>query len=133
MHYQTEGYHKQFMPPMSEMVWFDINGFGAAMGVVAYTFVCHDTAFIYYNTLLNPTTARWSTLCLVGILSAMLVSLCLSIPAFLTFGIHVDGNVMNNYAVDDPTIIFTRIIYVITMALTYPTAFFVCRHVICAW
>ena len=60
----------------------------------------------------------------------MLLSLILSIPAYLTFGNDVEGNILNNYPVNEASMIVTRILYVIMMALTFPTAFFVVRHVV---
>ena len=64
--------------------------------------------------------------------SAMGLSLLLSIPAYLTFGNNVEGNVLNNYSINDISIIVVRIVYVIAMALTYPTGFFVVRHIVYA-
>ena len=111
---------------------FNIEGIPSAVGIIAYCFVAHDTAFLYYNTLLNPTKLRWNKVVIFSIGSAMILSFILSIPAYLTFGNNVQGNVLNNYNVKEVTIIITRIIYVIMMALAYPTAFFVVRHVIYA-
>ena len=62
----------------------------------------------------------------------MFLSLLLSIPAYLTFGNNVQGNVLNNYSISDVSIIVVRIVYVIAMALTYPTGFFVVRHIVYA-
>jgi len=62
----------------------------------------------------------------------MVLSLILSIAAYFTFGTEVLGNVLNNYPVNDPSMIVTRVIYVVMMALTFPTAFFVVRHVVYA-
>eukprot|EP01084_Bolivina_argentea_P110153 196756_1 len=123
--------HK-FLPEMDDITWFNINGMTTAIGIIAYCFVCHDTAFIYYNTLYNPTTSRWSILSFLSITSAMLMSLIMSIPAYFTFGDDVQGNILNNYNTKNTIIIFTRCVYVITAALTYPTCFFVARHVLYA-
>ena len=114
------------------MVWFNMAGMPGAVGIVAYCFVAHDTAFIFYNTLSNPTTMRWSQTVLLSVGSAMILSLILSIAAYFTFGAEVDGNVLNSYPVKDASMIVTRIIYVVMMALTFPTAFFVVRHVVYA-
>jgi len=114
------------------IIWFDWEGIPGAVGIVAYCFVAHDTAFLYYNTLSRPTTMRWSQTVLLSVGSAMILSLILSIAAYFTFGSEVDKDVLNNYSVHDPSIITTRIIYVVMMALTFPTAFFVVRHVVYA-
>ena len=120
------------MPTNEETNLFNVAGIPSTVGIIAYCFVAHDTAFLYYNTLYNPTKLRWNQLVLLSIGSAMSLVFVLSIPAYLTFGDEVQGNVLNNYNVKQPAIIVTRIIYVIMMALAYPTAFFVVRHVIYA-
>lgn len=120
------------MPESDSIVLFDINGIPSALGIIAYCFACHDTAFRYYNTLFNPTRTRWISLILLSMGSAMGLSLLLSVPAYLTFGNNVEGNVLNNYSINDISIIIVRIVYVIAMALTYPTGFFVVRHIVYA-
>ena len=111
------------------ILWFDINGIPFALGIFAFSFVCHDTAFLYYNSLYNPTMIRWTKLSLGGIGSAMFVSVILSIPAYLTFTDSVKGNILNNYQLKSYLMIIIRILYIICMALTYPIPLFVVRHI----
>ena len=118
------------MPKEENLDYFTVTGIPSAAGIIAYCFVAQDTAFMYYNTLFNPTKWRWNQLVLLSIFTAMGLSFVLSIPAYLTFGDQVEGNVLNNYDVTEASIIVVRIIYVIMMALAYPTAFFIVRHVI---
>lgn len=111
------------------IIWFDINGIPFALGVFAFAFVCHDTAFLYYKSLYNPTLIRFTKLSFGGIGSAMFISIILSIPAYLTFTINVNGNILNNYSVSSYLIIIVRILYILTMALTYPIPLFIVRHI----
>eukprot|EP00483_Globobulimina_turgida_P003223 UN03228 len=113
----------------TKIVWFDMNGIPFALGIFAFSFVCHDTAFLYFNSLKNPTTLRWTTLSLGGIGSAMLISTLLSVPAYLTFTDDVQGNILNNYQVKNGLIILMRLLYVVVMALTYPIPLFGVRHI----
>eukprot|EP01084_Bolivina_argentea_P233985 393964_1 len=113
-----------------QITFFNFAGLPRALGILAYTFEVHDAAFLYYNTLFNPTIKRWQQLSIYGVLSAIILGLLLSIPAYLTFGDNIKSNVLNSYQLTSLMIILARIIYAITMALTYPTAFFVVRHVL---
>merc|ERR1712130_995367 len=112
MQHKNDGYIHQYGPSKSDIVWFDISGIPSAIGIAAYCFVCHDTAFLCYNTLSNPTTLRWSQTVILSIGSAMFLSILLSIPAYLTFGNDVQGNILNNYPINEISMIVTRIIYV---------------------
>jgi len=110
--------------------WFDINGIPFALGIFAFAFVCHDTAFLYYNSLYNPTIWRWTRLSLGGIGSAMVISVLLSIPAYLTFTEQTQGNILNNYEISSVLIIIVRVLYILCMALTYPIPLFIVRHIV---
>eukprot|EP01084_Bolivina_argentea_P186656 321688_1 len=111
----------------------DIYCIPAAVGTLAFSFVCHDSSFLLYNTLSNPTNKRYFKLSFLGIFIAIIFTLCLSIPAYLTFGNNVDFNILNNYNIYNPLIIAIRIIYVFTMTLTFPCSFFLVRHIFYGW
>ena len=112
----------------------EINYFGSdiltALGTVSFSFVCHDSSFLLYNTLSNPTNRRWSNLTHYSLFIAVAASLIFSIIGYLTFGNKVEPNILINYPQSDYLIICMRITYVITMALTYPISFYVVRHVL---
>ena len=130
---ETQSYkvtpHKYY-PISSELTFFNLAGFAKAVGIVAYTFEVHDAAFLYYNTLWNPTISRWNKLSTISMISGLILGLGLSVPAYLIFGNKICSNVLNSFDVNSVFIIIARIIYAITMALSYPTSFFVVRHVI---
>ena len=101
-----------------------------AFGIFAFSFVCHDCAFLIFNTLKAPSPSRWRTATGVSLATAALICLMFAIPGFLAFRDGVADNVLDNYAVGDTPIIIVRALYVLTMAFTYPISFFVCRHII---
>ncbi len=111
----------------------DIASIPAAVGTLAFSFVCHDSSFLLYNTLDNPTNKRYFKLSFFGIFIAIIFTLCLSIPAYLTFGNNVDFNILNNYNIYNPLLVAIRIIYVFTMTLTFPGSFFLVRHILYGW
>eukprot|EP01083_Nonionella_stella_P152756 490055_1 len=100
------------------------------IGVVAFSLVCHDSSFLLYQTMESPTKKRWFTLSVWGIFGAAFFILLLTIPCYLTFGNLIQYNMLNNYRIRDPLVIMMRIIFIITLSLTYPSAFFLVRHVI---
>eukprot|EP01083_Nonionella_stella_P181711 651843_1 len=107
----------------------DLSGFPMAIGIIAFAFVCHDSSFLLYNTLKNPTVPRWTILAFCGCSAAVVICACFAVPGYLTFGAQVSDNILNNFDTFNPLIIAARCIYCITMALTYPCSFFVVRHV----
>ncbi|KAK3235832.1 hypothetical protein CYMTET_53991 [Cymbomonas tetramitiformis] len=116
-----------------------------ACGIISFSFVCHDSAFLLYQTLGSKArydsafllyqtlgskaSRRWTTVTHISLSAALGICLCFSISGYLTFGRATQPNVLNNYD-SNPIIVAMRVLYCITMALTYPTGFFVCRHII---
>jgi len=86
--------------------------------------------FLLYNTLRNPTESRWAKLICQAISGSVTICTIFSMFAYLTFGNTVDQNLLNNYNVNQPWIIASRITYTLSMALSYPTAFYVVRHIV---
>ena len=111
---------------------FKYQGLPSSLGIVAFASVCHDSAFLVYNTLYKPTLRRWNILISSALLSSSFVALIFGLAGYFTFGDLIEQNILNNYSTNDPVIIFTRCIYAISMSLSYPTAFFVVRHVLYA-
>ena len=104
-----------------------------SFSIIAFSFVCHDSAFLIFNTLRCPTSRRWSIVSALSLGSALGVCLLLAIPAFLTFGEKIKPNLLENYRITDDTVVFMRCVYVLTMAFTYPPSFFVMRHILNVW
>ena len=113
--------------------WISLDNIMISCGIIAFAFICHDTSFLLYNTLYNPTPTRWNSLMFSGVFGALILSISLSIPAYFTFNNNVDSNILNDYSIHSWLIILVRIIYMIAMILTYPLAFFVVRHVFVAF
>lgn len=80
----------------------------------------------------NNTTARWALTARISVWISVTVSVVLAVSGYLQFRGLTQGNVLNNYALDDELVNFTRVVYAITMVLTYPMEIFVARHCIFA-
>eukprot|EP00939_MAST-03C_sp_MAST-3C-sp1_P001359 g1359.t1 len=105
------------------------SGFISAFGIVAFAFVCHDSSFLLSNTLKdNHVPGRWSFVTHTSLVAALLICLTLAVPGYLTFRDNTCANLLNNYDMSGP-IVFMRVVFVLTMALTYPISFFVVRHI----
>jgi len=106
--------------------------FPSAFGTIAFAFVCQDCAFLMFNTLKNPTTKRWGSVVHLSLGGACVVCITFALFGYLTFRGQVTPNLLNNYSPSDKVVQVARTVYVLTMALTYPISFYVCRHVIYA-
>ena len=126
--YKKSDKYDSFWP--DNITYFDIYGIPTALGIIAFSFVCHDNSFLIYKTLKNPTNKRWGILCFFGINISLFISLLLSLPGYFTFGNDVESDILNNYSDKNKLIIVIRIIYCISICLTFPVSYFVVRHVL---
>lgn len=94
-----------------------------------FKFVCHDSAFLMYGTLRNPTIKRWTILSTKTSILAVIIFTLFGIFGYLLFGHKLDSNILNNFPATNIFAIIARVIYCFNAALTYPVAFFVLRHV----
>lgn len=105
-------------------------GLPAALGTIAFSFVNNDCAFLLFQTLRNPTPARWARLSGISLSLALVACVLFSTFGYLIFR---DGDLTSNVLNDFPShglgIALVRAAYAMTMALTFPSTFFVVRHV----
>eukprot|EP01084_Bolivina_argentea_P078963 143302_1 len=106
------------------------SGIPESVGIIGYAFVCHDSAFLYYNTLIKPTMLRWTQLSFSTVFSAMSLSAVCGIFGYLTFGDGINSNMLNSYPINSNLMIFIRVIFIFIMAWSYPTSFYVVRHIV---
>ena len=104
-----------------------------SFSIIAFSFVCHDSAFLIFGSLRRPSSARWRAVSKLSLSAALATCLLLAVPGYLTFGFLTEPNLLNNYRTSDGAVIVMRGIYVLTMAFTYPLTFFVARHIVNVW
>jgi len=102
----------------------------AAFGVFAFAFVCHDTAFMFFGSLRNPTATRWRKTAFLSLAISFVICLAFALPGYAAFREHTQGNILNNFSASDAKIIAVRLLFMLTMSFTYPICFFICRHII---
>ena len=113
-------------------VWLTVVGDNpsAALGILAFAFVCHDTAFLFYGSLRNASSSRWRKTTQLSLGLGFLICMCLAVPGYSTFTTETKGNILQNYDQADPVFIVVRLLFLLSTALTYPLTFFICRHIL---
>eukprot|EP00936_MAST-01D_sp_MAST-1D-sp1_P000338 g338.t1 len=105
-------------------------GFFPALAIFAFAFTCHDSSFIIISSFQKPTYQQWCRTTHISIAIATALCLLMALPGYLTFRAKTDPNLLNNYPNDDSVMTFVRALYALTMVLTYPMCFNVCRSVL---
>lgn len=85
-----------------------------------------------FNTLQDATLAAWSFTARVSVGVSVVTSAILGLAGFFQFRGVTHGNVLNNYSQQDELVNFSRVLYAITMVLTYPMEIVVARHCVFA-
>ena len=102
--------------------------YGSAMPVVTRL----QVRVCLFNTLKDATLATWSFTARVSIGVSVVTSAILALAGFFQFRGVTHGNVLNNYSQQDEVVNFSRVLYAITMVLTYPMEIVVARHCVFA-
>lgn len=79
-----------------------------AIGTIAFAFVCHDCAFLFFSSLRNPTKKRWARLTHIAVFSALVACLMLAVCGYFTFYEDTQSNILNNYPAHDVLVIVVR-------------------------
>ncbi|XP_060008729.1 putative sodium-coupled neutral amino acid transporter 11 isoform X1 [Lagenorhynchus albirostris] len=101
-----------------------------AVGVMSFAFICHHNCFLVYDSLEEPTVAKWSRIIHVSTLISVFISILFATCGYLTFTGYTQGDLFENYCRNDDLVTFGRFCYGITVILTYPIECFVTREVI---
>ena len=92
-------------------------------------FVCHHNSLLIYGSLKTPTIDRFSRVTHFSTGISMVACLLMALAGFLTFGDKTDGNVLNNFPVDNTMVNVARLCFGLNMLTTLPLEAFVCREV----
>ena len=102
-----------------------LQGFGA----MAFVFVCHDVALQLYGGLRVKSVEAWRRVSRVSVAIASVPVLLLSVVGYVSFVDRTASNILNSYAMADHAVNAARLLLATSMALTYPSNLFMCRHV----
>eukprot|EP00127_Corallochytrium_limacisporum_P006655 Clim_evm34s232 gene=Clim_evmTU34s232 len=104
----------------------DWHGVIRAFGISAFSFVCHHNTFLLFNALPNPEVPAFRYVIGIGILASTVISVLYALVGYLAFFGEAQPNILLNFAVGDyPAIEGARILFSLTLALTYPLECFV--------
>jgi sodium-coupled neutral amino acid transporter 11 len=104
-------------------------GLVPAAGVISFAFVCHHNSMLIFGALRTPTLDRFARVTHTSAALALVACATLAVAAYSVFTDKTRGNVLNNFAPDDPWINLARFCFGLNMFTTLPLELFVCREV----
>ncbi|XP_023239840.1 putative sodium-coupled neutral amino acid transporter 11 [Centruroides sculpturatus] len=117
------------VPATSNAYSFANWGITDAIGVIAFAFMCHHNSFLLYDALENPTQGRWNRITHISMGLSFILILVFGIGGYVTFTGFSQGDLLENYCMTDDYANAARILFTITIMLTYPIECFVTREV----
>ena len=102
----------------------------SSLGIIAFAFVQHDQAFLVFRTLYNNTISRYTLLASLAFTIQVILCVGASLTGYLSFGSNTKADILTNYPESNHLMLGIRIMYTFTMAFTFPTAFYVVRHIV---
>lgn len=121
----------QTIVPVQETSWKFANwDIIPAIGIMAFAFMCHHNTFLMYQSIKDATQERWDAVTHISLSVSLLVSFLFGIAGYATFTAFSQGDLLENYCWDDDLMNFCRLLFSITILLTYPIECFVTREVV---
>ncbi|KAG9509596.1 putative sodium-coupled neutral amino acid transporter 11 [Fragariocoptes setiger] len=101
-----------------------------AIAIICFSFQCHHSSFLLYGALEEPTQLRWDNVTHLAIGISLLVSFVFGISGYASFKALSEADLFENYCLSDRGANIARLLFAVTVALTYPVECFVVRDVI---
>jgi len=98
---------------------FDLDFF-RAVPIICFAFTCQMNVFSIFSELKNPTRGRMLGTGVGSLAVSGFVYLLIAVFGYLTFFGETQGNILLNYAIDDPLFIVARIALSLILFLSYP-------------
>lgn len=109
---------------------FNRPGMAQSFSILSFAFCCQQNMLPIYNSLYSKTENKTKYISAVSLTFVFFLYVLFSIIGFFTFSGQVYDNIFAQYCSSDHLINLTRIIFVITILLTYPIQMFAVREVI---
>ena len=104
------------------------SGFFGAIGILAFSFVCHHNTFLMRASLNNPTYDRFSKVIYICFGTAVSCCLVTGIIGYYIFGDKTKPDLLDSFA--ENTMSFcAKVAFCFIMMMTYPLELFVAREV----
>jgi len=101
-----------------------------AIGIIVFAYMCHHSSFLLYGSLENPTQMRWDTVTHASVSISCLIVVVFGTAGYATFKSFSQGDLFENYCLSDNGANMARLLFTITIMLTYPIECFVVREVL---
>jgi sodium-coupled neutral amino acid transporter 11 len=86
-------------------------------------FIAHYNAPKFYSQMRKRSPKRFSGVVSVGFLISLVIYIWIASAGYLTFGLNCQGNLLDNYAVNDPAATIARVAIGFAVIFGYPLAF----------
>lgn len=101
-----------------------------AIGIIVFAYMCHHSSFLLYGSLENPTQLRWDKVTHASVGISCLIVIIFGTAGYATFKSFSQGDLFENYCLSDYGANIARLLFTITIMLTYPIECFVVREVL---
>ncbi|RWS27531.1 amino acid transporter-like protein, partial [Leptotrombidium deliense] len=118
------------VPLTEDSYSFMSDGVTEAIGIIAFAYMCHHNSFLLYESLENPTQTRWNKVTHISLGISCIIVLTFGIAGYVTFTGFSQGDLLENYCMSDDLSNLTRLLFTVTIMLTYPIECFVVREVL---
>lgn len=100
------------------------------ISVISFALVCHHNTMFIYQSMKNPSLAKFSKLTHISCLVSMIFCMIMAINGLINFGDTTKGNILNNFKSNDNWINIARFCFGLNMLTTFPLEIFVVRDVL---
>lgn len=101
-----------------------------SIGIIVFAYMCHHSSFLLYGSLENPTQLRWDRVTHASVGISCFIVIIFGTAGYATFKSLSQGDLFENYCLSDDGANIARLLFTITIMLTYPIECFVVREVL---
>ncbi|XP_031631378.1 putative sodium-coupled neutral amino acid transporter 11 isoform X2 [Contarinia nasturtii] len=101
-----------------------------ATGIMAFAFMSHHNTFLVYQSMRDATLEKWEQVTHISIGFAWVVAALFGIAGYATFRGLSQGDLLENYCWGDDLMNFVRVLFSISILLTFPIECFVSREIV---
>ncbi len=100
----------------------------AGLATFLFALIGQQASFEVFRSLKEPSVSNWKMVVNSAVFLAGILSVMVGVSSWLNLGDQVEGNVMDTFAPSDTPTLVGKVFLAITMNLTYPMDFYVCRQ-----
>lgn len=106
------------------------NDITKSIGIIVFAYMCHHSSFLLYGSLENPTQLRWDKVTHASVGISCFIVIVFGTAGYATFKSFSQGDLFENYCLSDDMANMARLLFTVTIMLTYPIECFVVREVL---